>query len=264
MQLSAGQIIDRYLQPDQPTGPTVDGIIAGAPAAVVTGIVTTFLASQYVLEQAVALGANLVITHEGLYYSHHTNMDALVNNSVFLKKKAWIEDSGLVIYRYHDYIHRCLPDRITDGLVKALEWQDDVEELLPEATILQIPTVDLRELVSAVKQKLGLPYVRVIGDPSAQVSRVAVTVGYRGGGAVAIPLFENKALDVVITGEGPEWETPEYVRDAMHQGSRKALILLGHAASEEPGMQRFAMQLQAVVPDVPVHFISDRQAISIL
>ena len=35
-----------------------------------------------------------------------------------------------------------------------------------------------------------------------------------GGGALAIPYFEAEHLDLIITGEGPEGETPEYVRDA--------------------------------------------------
>ena len=85
--------------------------------------------------------------------------------------------------------------------------------------------------------------------------RSGLLAGYRGNGATAIPLFEQEQLDLIIAGEGPEWETPEYVKDAVHQGKRRALILLGHAESEEPGMEALAEQMRAEFPSIPVHFI---------
>ncbi|AHA58143.1 hypothetical protein M493_09737 [Geobacillus genomosp. 3] len=70
-------------------------------------------------------------------------------------------------------------------------------------------------------------------------------------------MFEQEHLDAIIYGEGPEWETPGYVRDAVHQGRRKALIVLGHAESEEPGMRYLAEWLGLQFPDVPIHFIQE-------
>jgi hypothetical protein len=39
------------------------------------------------------------------------------------------------------------------------------------------------------------------------------------------------------------------------QGRRKALILLGHEVSEEPGMEYCATWLRALFPGIPVEFI---------
>jgi len=58
--------------------------------------------------------------------------------------------------------------------------------------------------------------------------------------------------DVLIAGEAPEWETVEYVRDARGAGNKLALIILGHADSEEPGSTYMAAWLKKNVPDVPV------------
>ena len=85
--------------------------------------------------------------------------------------------------------------------------------------------------------------------------RIGVLVGYRGGGEQVIPLFENEGFDLVIYGEGPEWETPEYVRDAVRQGKKKGLLVLGHAESEMPGMRFLARELQDKFPGIPVHFL---------
>jgi hypothetical protein len=94
--------------------------------------------------------------------------------------------------------------------------------------------------------------------------RVGVLVGYRGGGESVLPLFEKENLDLVIYGEGPEWETPEYVRDAVRQGRKKALIVLGHAESEMPGMEYFARELQEKFPSIPVHFLPEKSVFRIL
>ena len=60
---------------------------------------------------------------------------------------------------------------------------------------------------------------------------------------------------MLITGETPEWETVEYVRDAQAQGKMKYLILMGHAHSEEAGMEYCAEWLQTFIKEVPVQFV---------
>lgn len=51
-------------------------------------------------------------------------------------------------------------------------------------------------------------------------------------------------------------EAPEYIRDASWQGRAKALIVLGHAESEEPGMKLLADRIQKQFPDIPVNFVA--------
>ena len=56
--------------PGTPPQDTVDTVKIGDPAQPLTGIVTTFLATVEVIEQASQLGANLIITHEPIFYNH--------------------------------------------------------------------------------------------------------------------------------------------------------------------------------------------------
>ncbi|MNI82276.1 hypothetical protein D3C73_1389700 [compost metagenome] len=88
--------------------------------------------------------------------------------------------------------------------------------------------------------------------------------GYRGGGSLTIPLFQAERLDVILYGEGPEWETPEYIRDALYQGRQKGLLVLGHAESEAPGMKALARSIGRQFPQVPVHFLKDGPVFTIL
>lgn len=236
---------------------TVDTLLSGHPETEVTGIVTAFCATQRVVEQAIALGANLLITHEGVFYSHHDSVEGLQGDPVYLTKKSVIDNSELAIFRYHDYWHRHKPDGIMVGLLQELDWLPYVDEQQAVAAILTIPAMSVSEAAQYIKRKLGISYVRVAGELSQTCSRVGILVGYRGGGTLAIPLFNQHNLDLIIAGEAQEWETPEYVRDAVHQGKSKALIMLGHAESEVPGMKYLAEKLGEKFPLIPSCFIAE-------
>jgi len=56
-------------------------------------------------------------------------------------------------------------------------------------------------------------------------------------------------------GEGLEWETIEYGADAVAEGKRKALIILGHIPSEQAGMEECARWLKTFITEVPVEFV---------
>ncbi|MDO7905971.1 Nif3-like dinuclear metal center hexameric protein [Paenibacillus sp. JX-17] len=237
---------------------TVDLLITGSRDMVVQGIAVAFMPTRYVLEEAVRRGANLLIVHEPMFFRHQGGVEFLENDPVYADKLAYLRDTGLAVFRLHDHIHRYHPDAITAGLVEALGWEQYVEKHLPTAAILEISELTAAELAAEVKSKLELNYVRLGGDPGTMCRRIGILVGYRGGGASAIPLFHEEQLDVIIAGEGPEWETPEYVRDAAQQGLAKALIMIGHAESEVPGMQRLVPWLQEKAPDVEVSFVAEK------
>jgi putative NIF3 family GTP cyclohydrolase 1 type 2 len=242
---------------------TVDRLLAGSELTKVKGIVTCFMPSMHVLEKAVRLGANLIIAHEGLFYSHSTEYE-MKESSVYRRKRAFIESNELCVYRCHDYPHRCVPDILTNGLVRSLGWEPYVCDIQPHATVLEIPAVGLREIARLAKQCLNISSLRVIGDLDDSCSRIAVLVGYRGGGKQVIPLLEKEKLDLVVYGEGPEWETPEYIRDSHYFGERASLLILGHGESEEPGMAVMAEQLSNQFPHIPVHYVKGRPLFQIV
>lgn len=264
MLLTIQDVINKLLTSSHPLEQTVDIIEWGDPTAPVTGIATCFMPTQYVLEQAVALGVNLLITHENVFYNHHNRYAQLEHDSVYLQKRAFIESSQLHIFRIHDYIHQFQPDGITLGLLQALEWETYVTEHRNTASIIALPEASLGDIAAYIKEKLGISYVRLVGNPEMRCSHVAVMVGYRGGGEHAIPFYERDHVDLIIAGEGPEWETPEYVRDAIQQHKPRALLMLGHAESEAPGMKWLATELNKQISSIPVHFISDKPLYQII
>ena len=86
---------------------TRDQILYGNPDQECTGIVTTCYASVDVIRKANACGANLIISHEALFWNHgdHTDWLEEAQNKTFLAKKQLLDETGIVVWRDHDYIH---------------------------------------------------------------------------------------------------------------------------------------------------------------
>jgi putative NIF3 family GTP cyclohydrolase 1 type 2 len=231
---------------------TVDVIKEGDPATEIKGIVTTMFATMDVLKQAAAKNCNLIIVHEPLYYNHRDETTQFQNDPVFLEKQRFIKENKLVIWRFHDYIHRMQPDGIMSGMVTKLGWKNYVvnghldQYVLPETT--------LNGLLKNLKQVFPKNSFYVVGNPEMKLSKVRFAAGAPGS-ASHIRLLEDINVDVVLAGESPQWETYEYARDAVAQGRNKAIIFLGHIASEEAGMEFCAGWLKGFIKDIPVHFV---------
>lgn len=73
MKVTVQDVMDKLMKPVGAMTTTVDTLISGNPSMAVTGIATTFMATHNVLQQAIAIGANLIIAHEGVFYSHLDN-----------------------------------------------------------------------------------------------------------------------------------------------------------------------------------------------
>ena len=248
------QIIDLILKEGnlKPIPDTVDTIKSGSADQTVTGIVTTMFATATVIEQAAKLKANFIIAHEPTFYNHRDDPDWVKGNDVVKKKQALLEKHKITVWRFHDYCHSLKPDAIRYGVVKKAGWTQYYKNETPALTI---PATTLGDLVKHLKTKLGIQKLRVVGDLSQPCSKLAIMPGAAGGQRqVSAAVAENP--DVLIVGETPEWEGVEYARDGRLLGSKMALIVLGHAVSEEPGMEYFVEWLQPKITGLKVTHVA--------
>jgi len=251
---TASSVIETIIKQtgSQPVPNTVDVIKAGDPQTPVKGIVTTMFATMEVLKKAVTMNCNLIIAHEPVFYNHRDETAQFKNDPVFLEKKKFIDDNKLVIWRFHDYIHRIQPDAIDYGMALKLGWLKYTDG--KEVARFILPETILKHLVQTLKEIFPLNTFNVIGNPEMKLTRVAFSAGAPGSSA-HFKLLEDNNVDVVIAGEVPQWETYEYVRDAVTQGRKKAIIFLGHVTSEEPGMEYCAQWLKGFIKGIPVNFV---------
>ncbi|KPK84727.1 MAG: hypothetical protein AMS27_09170 [Bacteroides sp. SM23_62_1] len=231
---------------------TVDQFKTGRSDEIITGVATTFLATYDVLKRAVDQNCNFIITHEPTFYNHYDYTEPLQGDPVQDMKIKFLEEHNLVVWRFHDHIHMMTPDGIVKGMVKGLGWEKYLVD--GEENIFVVPEMSLKQLAASLKDHYSVSTIRIIGDPELKCTQVGLSVGAPGSMS-QINMLQRDDVEVLIAGESREWETVEYVRDAVDAGMRKAIILLGHAISEEDGMKYLADDLKEVIPEVPVKFI---------
>jgi putative NIF3 family GTP cyclohydrolase 1 type 2 len=231
---------------------TVDTFKAGNPDTPVTGIATTFSATFDVLQRAVASGKNLIIAHEPTFYNHLDTTKDIEGDAVLAAKQAYIEKHGLVVFRFHDHWHARRPDGILAGMTDSLGWEKHVSRDSPNLFVFS--ATPLETFAKDIKDRLHVRTMRVIGDPQLKITQVALMPG-ASGSVGQIRTLERDNVEVLVVGETREWETVEYTRDAVTEGKKKALIILGHVPSEENGMLECARWLKSFIPEVPVEYM---------
>jgi putative NIF3 family GTP cyclohydrolase 1 type 2 len=193
------------------------------------------------------------VTHEPTFFDHRDATEPLEQgrDSVFAAKMAFIRDHGLVVWRFHDHWHRRRPDGVQAGMLRALGWET------PDGTaplVVTRPETTLARLAADIRTRLGAHALRVVGRPDMTVTRVALAPG-AAGFAMHRDALQRDDVQVLVIGEAREWETVEYVDDAVAAGQDKGLVLIGHIPSEQAGMEECARWLKELVPEVPVEFV---------
>ena len=232
---------------------TVDTVKAGDSSAICTGVVTTFMDTTAIIQNAIDLGANLIVTHEPTYYNHLDETDWLEDDNVYEYKRTLLEENNIVVWRNHDYLHSYQPDGILQGLVEKIGWQDYRREPQEYSNIFEIPETTLRNLGTFFKKQLDLKRPFIVGNPDMKCSKIGLLPG-ASGGRNQIRMLGETDIEVLVVGEVSEWETSEYIRDAAFADMKKGLVILGHAPSEGPGMKYLANWLQPKIPDIPVFY----------
>jgi putative NIF3 family GTP cyclohydrolase 1 type 2 len=253
---------------------TLDAIKAGDPSTVVTGVVTTSMATLAVLQQAVKSGANFVITTHPTFYArtdatsppagrgagagpagagqNPVASSAPQADPVFTAKNDFIARNKLVVLRLTDHWRLRQPEPRALGIATALGWTKGRTDSDPLR--IEIPALTLDRLADHVRKGLNLRGgIRVIGDPQAKVQRVGLLPGST---PIQAALQILPTVDAIVAGEVREWESAEYVRDKVFAGDKKSLILLGRVVSEEPGMEICASWLKTFVPEVPIRHVA--------
>lgn len=272
-------IIQKTGAPRLPEERTCDRLISGSWDMEVNRIATTFMATVDVIRRAAEAGVNFIITHEPTWFTGMDGTDWLQEDEIYLAKKALIEQHNIAIWRFHDHMHMVSEDGIFRGFEQEMGWEQ--YRMAPPTTdtlgfgvtgkpdgCYELPETTLRGLVEFFKTKMNMNVVQIIGDPEMQVSRVGVLPGggSLGLGTEHMPMryMRLRNADVLICGDITEWTLPAYVRDASQLGFNRAILVLGHERSEEPGMKHLGSWLSDIVDGTPVVFLDAEEPFAYL
>lgn len=277
--MTAQEIIDEIISKTKldvfPKGETCDRLISGNSKKEVHKIATTFMLTADVLEEAVSQGVDMVITHEPTWYTGADSTEWLLNDPVYKRKEAIIEESGIVVWRFHDYMHM---SKDGDGIYRGFEIETGWEKYQMKENYndgfekfgkcYNIPETSLEALCLFFRETMKMKVIQIIGDRNMLIQRVAVLVGggSLGLGIENLPmrLMNARNIELAICGDITEWTLPAYIRDASQLGMKKAMLTLGHERSEEWGMKYLVNWLAAIVKDIEICFIDAGEPFSYL
>ena len=233
---------------------TQDVIKAGDKNKEVNKIAVTMFPTVGVIKDAISWGADLLITHEPLYFNHcDEHSDEQVENA----KRKLVEESNMTIYRYHDYSHYLMPDVICKGVLDKVNFDGTVEYAGFDCARIKLNnSATGKEVANILKQKLNLKNIRICGNCDFESNHISLVPGAGGWGD--LKTFNNT---IFIMGEICEWACAEYVRDANALGFNKALIILGHVGSEREGMNYATKILKEIFPSLEIRYFETEEAI---
>lgn len=235
--------------------PDREGRVAGEDIEV-RGIAVSYAASLRVLQHAVESGCNLLIADTHPYYFYDPLWsgvpgaeEAVMGSAMVARKVQFIGDNGLAVVRLKSAWEAFRPLAGALDLADRIGWTASGDT--PDFVVCDVPTETLTGQAREIRERTGAGAIRIIGDGSLSVSRVALSPGLLTPEKLA-RILRSTSVQAVVTGEVIEWEAGPYMQDAITAGAPAALLQIGFACSMEPGSTRLADWVRAAVPNIPV------------
>jgi len=249
-------------------GGTSECFECGDGELIVTGIATAWAPTIEVLQNAISMNHNLIISMVPPYWYETGTVrtevsygppstKALEASPAYQLKKKLIDDHRLAIWRFNENYLALPANPRLNALAQALGYKEHedtraTQKLAPiGAGVYSLPETSLIELAKKAKARVNAKALRVLGDAEAKVKNVALVPGYVTNEAVMATVHDRN-VDVLVCGEACEWEAFEYCEDWITAGWGKGMIMLGRAASEDPGAREIATWIKSFIAEVPV------------
>lgn len=226
---------------------TDDRFLAGNPDRELAGMLVCWEPTVRVLRRAIERQCNLVVTHEGLYYTEQDESLVCPADPGVRLRKELVESAGLTVLRCHGTWDRYPNLGVHAAWVRGLGWEAQYQG----RGVCRVGPQSLRavaEHVAARLRPLGLEAVQVVGDLNATVMNVGVGTGVLCG-LGSLRVFQKAGVDTVIVTE--IWYATD---DRWAEDVGLNLIVAEHYLSEAWGIENLAACLQKAFSAIPVFY----------
>lgn len=226
---------------------TVDRVIYGDPDREISAIAVAWMPYQATIQQALDLGANVLVTHEPTFYIHRDLRDENATGPEVDRKRAWLDEQDITIIRCHD-VWDAIPDigiPYAWGEFLELGKPSNSERYYNVYDIDPQPAGTFARHIAARTAKLGQPTIGFYGDPDREIRTVGL-----GTGCIS-QSWEMRRLgaDLAISVDDV---VRAWIDGEMSQDTGYPLIVVNHCVSEEPGIAKLAEYIDTTFPDIPV------------
>lgn len=205
------------------------GLLVGDPEREVTGVHFALDVTNAVIDEAIANGANLIVTHHPLMFSP---VKRLVETSYEARLICRMIREGISLISAHTNLDQA-SGGVNDTLAAAIGLTDVTGEgFLRVGDLPEIMTASA--LAEHIGKCLG-DAVRLMGDPQTKVTRVGMC---SGSGSDEWPAAAALGAQAFLTGEAKH----HHALEAADSGV--VILEAGHHATELPGIFALADALQ--------------------
>ncbi len=223
------------------------GLLLGDPAEEVSRVMTCLTITPQSVDEAVAEGAQLVVSHHPILFkpAQRITADDPAGRLVWRLARAGV--SVLSAHTAFDSAQHGINQQLAERL-----GLDDIQPLSPSeqhpragtGRVGTLPdTLTLPEFCDAVISRLGLNGLEFVGPDTARVRRVGVGCG---SAASLLSLAQRARCEVFLTGEA------RFHDCLAAEAVDLPLVLVGHDASERFAQQQLAEELANRCPGVTV------------
>ncbi len=205
------------------------GLLVGHPDSEVTGIHFALDVTHRVIDEAIANGANLIVTHHPMMFSP---IKRLVETDHQTRLLCRLIRANISLISAHTNLDQA-PGGVNDVLAARIGLTDVQGEGFVRVGVLSKP-ISAGELAVSIGNVLG-DVVRVMGDPSTVVTKVVMCSGSGSDEWAAAAAMGAQAF---LTGEAKH----HFALEASDAGV--VILEAGHHATEEPGIFALADALQ--------------------
>lgn len=210
------------------------GLLVGDPGREVTGIHFALDVTNAVIDEAVAAGANLIVTHHPMMFSA---IKRLVETTCEARLLCRLIREGISLIAAHTNLDQA-PGGVNDVLAAAIGLSNVTGEGFLRVGDLPCD-MSAAELGVHISRCLG-DTVRIMGNPDARISRVGMC---SGSGSDEWPQAAAMGAQAFLTGEAKH----HHALEAADSGV--VIFEAGHHATELPGIFALADALQSW-PDI--------------
>lgn len=224
------------------------GLLAGRRDKEVKRILVALDAVDSVVEQAVEMGADMLITHHPLIFSARKSV---TEDDIIGRRLVKLIQNDISYYAMHTNFDikgmaQLSADKLGLSDVRVLEETTVDEYGTPDGIgrYGKLPkTMQLKDLAEYVKQCFELDYVTVCGNPTQEITLAAISTG---SGKSVIPYALQSGVQALITGD-MDYHT---VIDARAEGL--CIIDAGHYGTEKMFVTYMGQYLQENCSEIEV------------
>lgn len=205
------------------------GLLVGDPAQEVHAIQMALDVTDHVIDEAIANGANLIVTHHPLMFSPIKRLVETDHQSAMLGR---LIRAGISLISAHTNLDQAA-NGCNDVLAERIGLTDIIGEGFVRVGNLPQP-MTAQDFAAQISHALG-DVVRVMGDPAACITRVGVC---SGAGADEWPTAAQMGANAFVSGEVKHHLALEAAAHGI------VLFEAGHRATEEPAIFALGSALQ--------------------